>query len=117
MNSVRVHGKERKGVTNMRLRIKSGQVSCNEIREWPNGYVKVTVKSWLLFGEVISLVLCACILSRSVVSNSVTPRTAAHQTPLSVGFARQEYWSGLPFPPPGDRPDSGIEPRSLLHCR
>ena len=36
----------------------------------------------------------------------------AHQAPLSTGFPRQEYWSGLPFPPPGDLPDSGVEPRS-----
>ena len=43
-----------------------------------------------------------------------TPWTAVHasQAPLSVGFSRQEYWSGLPFPSPGDLPDSGIEPRS-----
>ena len=41
------------------------------------------------------------------------PWTAAHQAPLSVGFSRQEYWSGSPCPPPGDRPDPGIEPRSL----
>ena len=40
------------------------------------------------------------------------PWTVAHQAPLSTGFARQEYWSGLPFPSPGDLPDSGIEPRS-----
>ena len=38
--------------------------------------------------------------------------TPAHQAPLSVGFSRQEYWSGLPFPPPGDLPDPGIEPES-----
>ena len=36
----------------------------------------------------------------------------AHQAPLSMGFSRQEYWSGLPFPSPGDLPDLGIEPRS-----
>ena len=36
----------------------------------------------------------------------------AHQAPPSVGFSRQEYWSGLPFPPPGDLPNPGIEPRS-----
>ena len=41
---------------------------------------------------------------------------AACQAPLSVGFSRQEYWSGLPFPPPGDLPDPGIKPSSL-HCR
>ena len=42
-----------------------------------------------------------------------TPWTVAHQAPLSMGFSRQEYWSGLPFPSPGDLPDPGIEPRSL----
>ena len=36
----------------------------------------------------------------------------AHQAPLSTGFSRQEYWGGLPFPPPGDLPDPGIEPMS-----
>ena len=42
-----------------------------------------------------------------------TPWTVACQDPLSVGFSRQEYWSGLPFPLPGDLPDPGIEPQSL----
>ena len=41
-----------------------------------------------------------------------TPWTVAHQAPLSMGFSRQEYWSGLPFPSSGKLPDSGIEPRS-----
>ena len=41
-----------------------------------------------------------------------SPWTADSQAPLSMGFSRQEYWSGLPFPSPGDLPDSGIEPRS-----
>ena len=41
-----------------------------------------------------------------------TPWTVAHQAPLSMGFSRQEYWSGFPFPSPGDLPDPGIEPRS-----
>ena len=40
-----------------------------------------------------------------------TPRTIACQAPLSMGFSRQEYWSGLPFPSPGDIPDPGIESR------
>ena len=44
-------------------------------------------------------------------SNSLQPPwTVAHYAPLSMGFSRQEYWSGLPFPPPGDLPDPGIEP-------
>ena len=41
-----------------------------------------------------------------------TPGTVARQAPLSMGFSRQEYWSGLPFPPPEDLPDPGIEPAS-----
>ena len=41
-----------------------------------------------------------------------TLRTVAYQAPLSMGFSRQEYWSGLPFPSPGDLPHPGIKPRS-----
>ena len=55
--------------------------------------------------------LCVCMLSH--VRLSVTSCTVACQTPLTMGFSRQEYWSGLPFPPPGDLPDPGIEPASL----
>ena len=40
--------------------------------------------------------------------------TIAHQAPLSMGFSRQEYWSGLPFSPPGDLPDTGIEAASPI---
>ena len=40
------------------------------------------------------------------------PITVACQAPLSMGFPKQEYWSGLPFPSPGDLPNPGIEPRS-----
>ena len=43
----------------------------------------------------------------------MTTWTVAYQAPLSMGFSRQEYWSGLPFPSPGDLPDPGIEPVSL----
>ena len=42
----------------------------------------------------------------------MTPWAVAHQAPLSMGFSRQEHWSGLPCPPPGDLPNPGIEPRS-----
>ena len=48
-----------------------------------------------------------CVLSH--VRLFVTPRTVAQKAPLSMGFPRQEYWSGLPFPPPGDLPDPEIE--------
>ena len=56
---------------------------------------------------------CPCALSRSVVSDFfATPWTVASQTPPSREFPRQEYWSGLPFPPPGDLPNPGIKPMS-----
>ena len=53
------------------------------------------------------------LFSLEVVSDSLaTPWTVAHQAPLSMGFPRQDYWSALPFPSPGDLPDPGIKPRS-----
>ena len=51
-------------------------------------------------------------LSCLVRSDSVAPWTAARQASLSMGFSRQEYWSGLPFPPVGGVPDLGFEPGS-----
>ena len=58
--------------------------------------------------------VCACTLSPfSRVQLFVTLRTAALQVPLSMGFSRQEYWSGLPCPPPENLPDPGMEPTSL----
>ena len=59
------------------------------------------------------LFFCAGVLSCfSPVSLFVTQWTVAYQAPLSVGFSRQEYWSGLPCPSPGDLPNPGIESRS-----
>ena len=55
--------------------------------------------------------MCACTL-RSV-QVFVTPWTIDRQAFLSIGFSRQEYWSGLPFPTPGDLPDLGLKPTSL----
>ncbi|CAI9177579.1 unnamed protein product [Rangifer tarandus platyrhynchus] len=49
-------------------------------------------------------------VSCSVVSDSVTPWAAVCWAPMSMEFSRQEYWSGLPFPSPGDLPDTGINP-------
>ena len=54
--------------------------------------------------------------SLSRVQLFATPWTVAYQAPPSMGFSRQEYWSGLPFPSPEDLTDPGIEPRSP-HCR
>ena len=54
---------------------------------------------------------CVAVFCCSVVSNSLWPH-GPHQAPPSLGFSREEYWSGLPYPPPGDLPNPGIEPRS-----
>ena len=54
-----------------------------------------------------------CVLSCFGCAYSATLWTVPHQAPLSVGFSRQESWSGLPLPPPGDLLDPGIEPSSL----
>ena len=60
----------------------------------------------------LSLVDCGLVFGLVAKScpTLVTPRTVACQAPLSMGFSRQEYWSGLPFPSPGDLPNPGIEP-------
>ena len=61
-------------------------------------------------GRVLSHT-CACLVA-SVVSDSVTLWTVAHQVPLSMRFSRQGYWSRLLCPPPGDFPDPGFKPAS-----
>ena len=63
--------------------------------------------------ESPSTALKVKVKSLSCVRLFATPWTKVHQAPPSMGFSRQEYWSGLPFPSPGYLPDPGIEPRSL----
>ena len=60
--------------------------------------------------------ICAVLNCFSFVRLSVTPRTVARQAPLSMGFSRQEYWSGLPCRPPGDLPKPGTEPANSRLC-
>ena len=73
----------------------------------------------LIPGQVRSCITCAVCACSFLSSTFATPWTVAHQVPLSMGLFRQEYWSGLPFPPPG-----GLQPRDgnchfphVLHCR
>ena len=61
---------------------------------------------------LVKLMLCACLVTCPV-QLFVTLWTVAKKAPLSVKFPRQESWSGLPYPPPGDLPHPGIEPVSL----
>ena len=73
-----------------------------------NSYCKIKICELLQFSKCR---MCVC-ASHSVVSRFfVTPWTVTRQAPLSMEFSRQEYWSGLPCPAPGDLPNPGIEPR------
>ena len=66
----------------------------------------------LLCFDVMHYFRCWCVQSLLSCLILMTPWTVARQGPLSMGFSRQEYWSGLPFLSPGQLPDPGIEPRS-----
>ena len=71
--------------------------------------------SWIL--AICRLQPTACMQNRfSHVWLFETPQTVACQAPLSLGFSRQGYWTGLPFPPLGDLSDPGIEPVSYISC-
>ena len=62
----------------------------------------------------VSLSVCVCVLLLSCVQFFATLWTVAHQGSLSMDFSREEYWSGLPFPTPGDLPDPGIQTMTLV---
>ena len=69
--------------------------------------IEKTTTEWEKYVQIIYLIRV-----RYIVQLFATPWTIAHQAPPSMEFSRQESWSGLPFPSPGDLPDPGIEPRS-----
>ena len=60
--------------------------------------------------------MCMCAKLLQLCLTLVTLRTVAHQVPLSMGFSRQEYWSGLPCPPSGDLPNLGTETTLQVSC-
>ena len=74
-------------------------------------YTGVYWRSGLVIFCVMNYLSLVCVL---VLSDSATPRTVARQAPLSIGFSRQEYWSRLPFPSPGDLPDPDPSEDSLV---
>ena len=76
------------------------------------GAEAIQCRKYLVHEQLYVYTQCAQLLS--CVWPFATPRTVAHQAPLSKEFSRQEYWSGFPFPPPGNLPDPGIEPTSLV---
>ena len=68
---------------------------------WPPGTLGFVMK------------ICCCLVTKFASDSFATPWTVARQAPLYIQFSRQEYWSGVPFPSPGDLPGPGIEPMSL----
>ena len=70
-----------------------------------------TILVYILLSTYIAIQSCCCLVV-SCVQIFWDPMTVAHQDLLSMGFSRQEYWSGLPFSSPGDLLNPGIEPRS-----
>ena len=73
-------------------------------------------QGWVGYGVLLAFLLFTIKISTiprfSRIQLCVTPWTVARQAPLSMGFSRQEYWSGLPCPPPGDLLHTGIKPQS-----
>ena len=110
----------------MRLRAVKETVGTDNHREqWPS--CGVGGGGWVAHSQAVAgcWLYCLCDLgsliyscfslraqSLSRVQLFTTPRTVGHQAPLSMGFSRQEYWSRLPFPSPGDLPSPEIEPGS-----
>ena len=90
--------------------------NANLFNFFVNIQVQLIVSNFICTAQWCQLQLPCYILNAAAVLShvrlSVTPRAVAHQAPLSMGFSRQGYWSGLPFPPPGDLPNPGIEPAS-----
>ena len=76
--------------------------------------MRVQTLAFLLLANLASDLISLCVYILLGVRLFETPWTVARQAPLSMGFSRQEYWSGLPCSPPWDLPDPGIEPH-LLH--
>ena len=99
-------------VTRSALCSKRVSLLCSSVQKWEEGF-------WLggscgnpLETEVVTTWNSSEVKLLSRVQFFATPWMVAHQALPSMGFSRQEYWSGLPFPSPGDLPDPGIEPRS-----
>ena len=92
----------------------ASETTDHKITKWRATQMESLVSFLIRRRQIFSMLLdtyCA-VLSHSVMSDSATSWTVAHQAPLSMEFCSQEHWSGLPCPPPGDLPSPGIEPRS-----
>ena len=111
-------------VTSWQLLIKNERRRVIDGRNCPPGLISLTLLPFLRQKSVTQVsrprkdshrIESACVLSCSVMSDSLQHyEPVAHQAPLSMGFSRQECWSRLPCPPPGNLPDPGIEPKSFV---
>jgi len=76
-------------------------------------YIKAVYRHPAYLTYMQSVCVCVCVCALSVIPDSLQPHQLYPQAPLTIEFSSQEYWSGLPFPSPGDLPDPGIKPTSL----
>ena len=105
--SVRLESK-RLQITNVREEVALVYCVCGDVNRCSS-----CGKQYRGFSEKLKIPhVCGVLSHFSCVQLLATPWTVAHQAPLSMGFPRQEYWSGLPFPSPGDLPEPGIKPVS-----
>ena len=105
--------KNRNGATQKNISITNTMTSfCCCLRFWILPYGQYSSMTWWYRLTRYSFVVLLQLFSCSVVSDSATPWTVVRQAPLSMGFPRREYWSGLPFSSPGDLPNPEIKPRS-----
>ena len=119
----------RKGMTNLAATaaaksLQSCPTLCDPIDSSPPGsavpgILQARTPEWVAISFSNAWKWKVKVKSLSRVRLLTTPWTAAYQAPLSMGFSRQDYWSGLPFPSSEDLPDLGSEPVSLclLHCQ
>ena len=99
----------------------SGRVREDILPQTPGGQLTRAVRSSEGQFNLRTISSCKILINQSESESEVAQScptlcypmdSSLHQAPLSMGFSRQEYWSGLPFPSPGNLPDPGIEPRS-----
>ena len=97
----------------LKIQLKSSPLLSITMPPRPGEVASPSVRLVHQHTSIMSLITCVCVFSHPVMSDFLWPLwTIACQAPLSMGFSRQEYWSGLPCPSPGDLPNPGIEPTS-----
>ena len=89
-------------------------LSSHDMRRKLRCTVWLIWQEWFTFKVCVCVCVCVCVHAQSLsrIRLFATPRTVARPALLSMEFSRQEYWSGLPFPSPGELPDAGIKPVS-----